>query len=362
MTEGERRVVTILFCDVAGSTALAEKMDPEAWTEIMNGAFELLIEPVKRYGGTVAHLMGDAVLAIFGAPAAHEDDPQRAVLAGLAIVENISPYRAKLLSVKRLDFNVRVGINTGLTIVGAASSESAGDYTAMGDTVNVAARMEQAALPGTVQIAHDTYALVAPLFDCKSLGGIAVKGKSKPVLSYQVLSRKAEPGHLRGLSGIGISSPLVGREKEYAAAQAALARLLAGQGGLLVILGEAGIGKSRLLSELRGARFSAQVGSSLQIAMSHPVLRTAAQAQFTWLEGQAMSYGQKISYLPFQQILRQIAGISDEDSEAVALVKLEAHIQQLFPAETAEILPHLASLLAFLPTPGRAATAHAGAR
>ncbi|MBP1692843.1 MAG: adenylate/guanylate cyclase with repeat, partial [Chloroflexi bacterium] len=126
---GERRVVTILFCDVAGSTALAETMDPEAWTEIMNAAFKLLVEPVERYGGTVAHLMGDAVLAIFGAPAAHEDDPQRAVLAGLAIVENISPYREKLLSEKRLDFNVRVGINTGLTIVGAAGSESAGEYT-----------------------------------------------------------------------------------------------------------------------------------------------------------------------------------------------------------------------------------------
>jgi class 3 adenylate cyclase len=114
----ERRVVTVLFCDVAGSTALAERMDPEAWTAIMNNAFEYLIEPVERYGDTIARLMGDAILAFFGAPTAHEDDPQRAVLAGLAIVENILPLREKLRLEKGLDFNVRVGINTGLVVVG----------------------------------------------------------------------------------------------------------------------------------------------------------------------------------------------------------------------------------------------------
>ena len=142
---GERRVVTVLFCDVVGSTALAEGIDPEAWTEIMNATFEYLIEPVERYGGTVARLMGDAILAFFGAPSAHEDDPQRAILAGLAMVENISPFCEKLRSESELDFNVRVGINTGLAVVGDIGSETAGEYTAMGDAVNVAARMEQTA-------------------------------------------------------------------------------------------------------------------------------------------------------------------------------------------------------------------------
>ena len=112
--EGERRVVTVLFSDVVGSTALAEQMDPEEWTEIMNAAFQRLIEPVERYEGTVARLMGDAILAFFGAPLAHEDDPQRAVLAGLAIIENFGTFREKLLSEKGFEFNVRVGINTGL--------------------------------------------------------------------------------------------------------------------------------------------------------------------------------------------------------------------------------------------------------
>ena len=153
-TGGERRVVTVLFCDVTGSTEMAEKLDPEDWARIMNSAFEHLTEPVERYGGTVARLMGDAVLAFFGAPSAHEDDPHRAVGAGLAILENIGPFRQALQRDRGLDFNVRVGINTGLVVVGEIGSERHGEYTAMGDAVNLAARMEQTARPGTVQISE----------------------------------------------------------------------------------------------------------------------------------------------------------------------------------------------------------------
>jgi class 3 adenylate cyclase/tetratricopeptide (TPR) repeat protein len=333
---GERRVVTVLFCDVTGSTALAESMDPEAWTGIMKEAFQYLIEPVERYGGTVARLMGDAILAFFGAPTAHEDDPQRAILAGLGIVENIQPYREKLRKEKGLEFNVRVGINTGLAVVGDVGSETAGEYTAMGDAVNLAARMEQTAAPGTVQVAQDTYTLVAPLFDFKELGSIQVKGKREPVRTYQVLGKKTEPGSLRGLTGQGISSPLVGRESEFEETKGTLERLLTGHGGILAILGEAGIGKSRLMSELRNAtedshREPDQADQSLQ--------------SVRWLVGQTLSYGQTISYWPFQQILREYTGISGEDSESEALLKLERSVKQLFAEETAEILPYLASLL-----------------
>jgi class 3 adenylate cyclase/tetratricopeptide (TPR) repeat protein len=325
--KGERRVVTVLFCDVAGSTALAESMDPEAWTGIMKEAFKYLIEPVERYGGTVARLMGDAILAFFGAPIAHEDDPQRAVLAGLAIVEDIKPYREQLRKEKGIDFNVRVGINTGLAVVGDVGSETAGEYTAMGDAVNLAARMEQTAAPGTVQIAQDTYALVAPLFDFKELGGIQVKGKREPVLAYQVLGGKAEPGSLRGLAGQGLSSPLIGRDTELESALNAVDRLSAGQGGLLVIQGEAGIGKSRILAELHR-----------RVAAEYP--------QVTWLEGHTISFGQTISYWPFQEILRSYAGINEEDDETAAWHKLESTITELFQGETAEIIPYLASQLA----------------
>ena len=129
---GERRVVTILFCDVKGSTAAAEKIDPEDWAEIMNSAFEHLIAPVYRYEGTLARLMGDAILAFFGAPIAHEDDPERAVLAGLGIVEGIEPYREQVRERWDLDFNVRIGINTGLVVVGEVGSDRLLEYTGMG--------------------------------------------------------------------------------------------------------------------------------------------------------------------------------------------------------------------------------------
>jgi class 3 adenylate cyclase len=175
---GERRVVTMLFCDVKGSTAAARQLDPEEWTEIINGAFEHMIKPVYQYEGTVARLMGDAILAFFGAPIAHEDDPQRAILAGLDIIEAVKPFRERVRDRYNLDFNVRVGINTGPVVVGEIGSDLAVEYTAMGDAVNLAARMEATASPGTVQIAQDTHKLVAPLFDCQPLGLVQLKGKS----------------------------------------------------------------------------------------------------------------------------------------------------------------------------------------
>lgn len=325
---GERRVVTVLFCDVANSTSLAEGIDPEVWTGIMNAAFELITEPVERFDGTVARLMGDAILAFFGAPTAREDDPQRAVLAGLAILENISPFRRKLGKERDLDFSVRVGINTGLAIVGDVGSHTAVEYTAMGDAVNVAARMEQTAQPGTVQITQDTFALVAPLFEFEVLDDIFVKGKNKPITAYRVTGRKVEPGRLRGLTSQGIYSPLVGRELELAAAQGALTRLLDSKGGILTIFGEAGIGKSRLLLELRE--------NSTDLSIS----------PLTWLVGNALSFGQSISYLPFQEILRGYAGINEEDTETQAWRKLELPVRELFPETADEILPYLASLLA----------------
>ncbi len=218
--EGERRLVTILFCDVKGSTALAERLDPEDWAEIMNAAFEYLTRPVLRYGGTVARLMGDAVLAFFGAPAAHEDDPQRAVLAGLEIVSGIQPFREQIRSEYGMDFNVRVGINTGVVVVGEMGSALAGEYTAMGDAANLAARMEQTAQPGTVQISADTYRLVSALFEVETLGGIEVKGRPEPVPAYRALRLKAHPSRQRGIPGL--SAPLVGRGPEFESLRQAL--------------------------------------------------------------------------------------------------------------------------------------------
>ena len=204
---GERRIVTMLFCDVVGSTAMAEKLDPEEWTEIMNGAYENLIAPVYRYEGTLARLMGDAIFAFFGAPIAHEDDPQRAVAAGLEIVEGISAYCERMKADRDLDLNVRVGINTGPVVVGEVGSDLRLEYTAMGDAVNVAARMEQTAEPGTVQITAETQRLVASYFEVASRGTVEVKGKAEPVQAYRVVARNARLGPMIR----GRVAPLVGR-------------------------------------------------------------------------------------------------------------------------------------------------------
>ena len=227
--QGERRIVTVLFCDVAGSTEMAEQLDPEEWAEIMNEAFEYLTGPVTRYDGNVARLMGDAILAFFGAPVAHEDDPQRAILAALDIVDGIAEFRQEIQDEYGLDFNVRVGINTGSVVAGEVGSEVAGEYTAMGDAVNLASRMEQTARPGTIQISGDTHKLVAPLFELESLGGIEIKGVSNPVPAYRVLGRKAQPGRLRGIEGL--SSPLIGRESEFDTLRQVIQEVRQGRGG-----------------------------------------------------------------------------------------------------------------------------------
>jgi len=246
---GERRIVTMLFCDVKGSTAAAQHLDPEEWTEIINGAFEYMIKPVYKYEGTVARLMGDGILAFFGAPIAHEDDPQRAVLTGLDIVSGMTPYREKIKQRWNIDINVRVGINTGLVVVGAVGSDLRMEYTAMGDAINLAARMEQTASPGTIQIAQDTYKLVAPLFEFEALGGIKVKGQDEPVLAYRVLARKSTPSRVRGIEGL--EAKLVGRSEEMKLLQSQLSDLERGIGGSVCLLGGAGMGKSRLIRELK---------------------------------------------------------------------------------------------------------------
>jgi class 3 adenylate cyclase len=235
MLAGEWRMVTILFSDVKGSTAMAEHLDPEDWAEIMNEAFDYLTKPVIRYRGTVARLMGDAVLAFFGAPTAHEDDPLRAVLAGLDIVNGIQSFRQHISSEFDLDFNVRVGINTGVVVVGEMGSALAGEYTAMGDAVNLAARMEQTAKPGTVQITNETYRLVAPWIEVESLGEVEAKGKSGLVSAYCVLGRKIQPTRARGIAGLG--SPLVGRDQEYARLGTVGRDLLEGQGRIITLIG-----------------------------------------------------------------------------------------------------------------------------
>jgi len=306
---GERRVVTILFSDVKGSTAMAEHLDPEDWAEIMNEAFDYLTKPIIRYGGTVARLMGDAILAFFGAPSAHEDDPLRAVLAGLDIVSGMQSFREHVSEEYDLDFNVRVGINTGVVVVGEMGSALAGEYTAMGDAVNLAARMEQTAKPGTVQITGETYRMVAPWVNVESLGGIEAKGKTEPVPAYCVLGQKEHPSRVRGI--VGLASPMVGRDHEINRLETILDNLVQGRGQVVTLIGEAGLGKSRLIEEF------------------HERYEVQTRGKGQWVETRGISYEITRPYGLITQAFRQVCEVNDEDPPDIIRNKVSESFKYL---------------------------------
>jgi class 3 adenylate cyclase len=330
--EGERRVITVLFCDVVNSTTLAGHFDPEEWAEIMNEAFHYMIAPIKEYDGMIARLMGDAVLAFFGAPQAHEDDPQRAVLAGLEIVNGIRPFCNRFAEDYDMEFNVRVGINTGPVVVGEIGSSQSQEYTAMGDAINLAARMEQTAIAGTVQISEDTYRLVAPLFDVWNLGNIEVKGKTDPIPAYRVLGVEPQPGHLRGIEGVQI--PLVGRVRELGRLREILDKLQANQSQICFLIGEAGLGKSRLVTEVRREWRDT-------LAATHEVVGPLLHS---WTEFLCVSFGSSRPYDTIKRQISQFCGIRDTDTPEVVQERLK-RLSSLYPSGLQE---HIQQAFGFL--------------
>jgi len=334
----ERRTVTILFSDVKGSTAMGENLDPEDVKEVMHGAFEFLIAAICRYEGTVVQLMGDAILAFFGAPIAHEDDPERGCRAALEITAEAQRYAEKLGKERGIQgFNVRVGINTGLVVVGEVGTDLRMEYTAVGDAINLAARMESAAEPGTVLITEATHKLIAPLFEAQAMAPLQVKGKAEPVLTYRVLAARPVAGKVRGVAGL--ESPLVGREAEMAALRAALERLQAGVGGIVTIVSEAGLGKSRLVAEMRvGARHVVPLRSNPHVVPLQP-------RPVQWVEGRCLSYGTSIAYLLWLDVLRGLLGVTVEDAPQQVREKLRERVAALCGESSAGVFPYLARLL-----------------
>ncbi len=322
--EGERRIVTILFADIKGSTALAEKLDPEDWAEIMNSAFEFLIEPIYRYEGIVARLMGDAILAFFGAPIAHEDDPQRGVLAALAILSGMNRYREKLQSERGLDFGVRIGLNTGLVVVGNIGSDLKSEYTAMGDAINLASRMQTAAEPNTILISESTQRLIAPLFEFEDCGKIAVKGKEEPIQTYRPIGERKGVTQRRGIAGL--DSPMVGRQREFSTLLQVISDARLGRGSIIAVIGEAGLGKSRLIAEWRKAAF------------------TEPEAPVRWIEARCLSYAASIAHHLSTEILRALIGAPAGSSEEETHAALRHTLNSLGP-DGREIYPFLGHLL-----------------
>ena len=339
---GERRMVTVLFADVVGSTALAEKMDAEDWTLIMNRAFDRISPSIYKYEGTIARLMGDAILAFFGAPVAHEDDPARAVRAALDLLAAVQDFAAEAKRDYGIDFAMRVGLNTGMVVVGEVGSDLKYEYTAMGDAVNLAARMQSAAKPMTVLISEHTHRFVAPIFDCVDLGQIEVKGKSEPVRVYEVAGAKAEPGRVRGLAGL--ESPMVGRDAELSALLQLSATVRAGLGRAAVIIGEPGLGKTRLIAEWK----TSSNPSTLRLRSGQASLRTSLQSPITnlhWAEGHCLSYGQGLAYHLLIDLLRSLIGVPAAAGEPETREALLQLVQDLFGDSSPEVYPYLGHLL-----------------
>lgn len=296
---------------------MAGDLDPEEWAEMMNEAFRYLTDPIHRYEGTVARLMGDAVLAFFGAPVAHEDDPQRAVLAALAILEEMAPFCERIREAYGLDFNVRVGINTGPVVAGTVGTDRAMEYTAMGDAVNVAARMEQTAAPGAVQVSEDTQRLIAPLFEFEPLGEVEVKGKKKPIRTYRVRGVAPQPGSLRGIEGL--RSPLVGRTAEFQNLKGALQATREGRGGIVFLVGEAGLGKSRLITEMKNDWTAHQ------------------QEQGAWSQTQGVSYDANRPYSLFIGLMRDLLDIDAEAAREEVQDRIAA-FAHVWPLDRREVI------------------------
>lgn len=305
--EGERKVATVLFADVARSTSLAEQLDPEDWAAVMNGAFGFMNSAVTEYGGTVGRLMGDAILAFFGAPIAHEDHAERAVHAALAIRDAALEYSASLKERLGIDFGVRVGVSTGTAVLAVLGDSIRAEYTAMGDTANTAARLQGAARPGTVLISGATHQLVRGQFEVRSHGAVSLKGKRDDVEAYEVIAPKSVPGKSRGIEGL--RSPLVGREGELTLLQERLEVLRDGRGSVVALVGEAGLGKSRLVAELREG--------------------AGPQEDIAWFEGRCVSYARTAPYYPWQQIGRQFIGATPGDGAAAVREKLLRFVERV---------------------------------
>ncbi len=328
---GERRMVTLLFSDVKGSTAMSEQLDPEDVMDIMNGAFEVLIPPVYRHEGTLARLMGDAILAFFGAPLSHEDDAARAIRAGLEIVAGAREYAARLERERGITgFNVRVGINTGLVVVGEVGTDLRVEYTAMGDAINLAARLEQNAPVGGILISHDTYQLARGLFDVQALEPLVVKGKAEPVRVYAV--QRARPRAFRmATRGVeGIETRTVGREAELKRLQDAFHLSTEdSECQVVTVVGEAGVGKSRLLWEFENwLDETCTPGPHLEVQAwaGDPSLPASSSSSAGRFHARANPELQGVPYALLRDLFVLSFDIQDSDPAQVVRAKLEQGI------------------------------------
>ena len=329
--DGERKQVTVLFADVMGSMDMAEQVDPDEWRQIMQQFFSLLSDGVRRFEGTVDKFTGDGIMALFGAPIAHEDHAARACFAALHIGELVTEYATELRRSRGLNFSVRIGINSGEVVAGAIGADSKLEYTAVGHTVGLAQRMEALAEPGKAYLTEYAAKLAQGYLELKDLGEFEVKGARRPVGVFELVGAGSARSRFDLSRERGLSR-FVGRAEEMKLLEDALDQAKNGRGGVVGVVAEPGIGKSRLCQEFADRCRAAGID----------VYETQAQA-----------HGTAIPFLPILQMMRGYFGIEDRDSERMAREKIAGRLL-LLDSDFSDDLPLVFDFLG-VPDPERPA-------
>ena len=324
--EGERKQVTVLFADLKGSMELLADRDPEEARQLLDPVLERMIEAVHRYEGTVNQVLGDGIMALFGAPIAHEDHAVRACYAVLAVQEAIRRYNEAVRRTHGVTVQIRVGLNSGEVIVRAIGNDLHMDYSAIGQTTHLAARMEQLATPGSILLAADTLRLAEGFIQVNALGPVPVKGLAEPVEVFELVGATAVRRRLQAAAARGFTR-FVGREMELVALTQALERAGAGHGQVVAIVGEAGVGKSRLVYEC---------------------LHSHRTQGWRVLEAASVSYGKATPYFPVIDLLKRYAQVDDSDDTRTIRAKVTGHVLTLDEA-LQDTIPALLALLEALP-------------
>jgi predicted ATPase/class 3 adenylate cyclase len=320
---GERKLVSVLFADVEGFTPLAEIADPETMHALLDRSFQIALDEVHHYEGTINQFTGDGFMALFGAPIALEDAPRRAVLAALAIQRKLEPLNAEISDRFGLPFRMRMGIHSGPVVVGSIGDDLRMDYTAVGDTTNLAARLQQAADPGRIWLSEATHGRISGYFELRDLGDLAIKGKSRAVRAFEVLGERDVSGEIEAGVDSGLT-PMTGREHEISTLQTAFGAVREQRGQVAMLVGEAGIGKSRVVYEFR---------------------QSLADEPHIWLEGRCSPFGTTTAFQALADALRRSFDIDDRDDEAGALAKLEKATER-FGSDLEWTQPYMRQLLA----------------
>jgi len=305
--EGERKLLTVLFADVANFTSISEKLDPEDVHHIMDVCFKILMDEIHQYEGTINQFTGDGVMALFGAPVAHEDHAQRACYAALSIQKAIAEFGPKVQKDYGADFKMRIGLNSGPVIVGSIGDDLRMDYTAVGDTTNLASRIEGMAKAGTSLVSSHSHKLTRDFFEFQALGKVQVKGKEEPQEIFELIKAGAVNTRIGASVAKGLTQ-FVGRKNSIATLMDSYNKARSGSGHVVGVVGDAGVGKSRLLLEFK---------------------KQLLQGEFALFGGQCLHFGSVMAYWPILDILRSYFEIKEGDQESLIKKKMEEKILRL---------------------------------